>query len=125
MNLTVTKAPKIVNLVDQFNQLEDTNATLTCSVGSGELEGLSYEWYKDDRKITPSSGSSKMRITVLPDNFQSILRVFNLKSIDSGTYSCIAKNSYGQDRTSTKLNVKGEQLSDEPIDNGWSRANSI
>lgn len=105
VNITVSKAPKLVNQVDRLNHPEGTNASLVCSIGSGEIEGLTFEWLRDDKKISPSS---KMRISVLPDNFNSILRVIDLKPEDSGLYSCVARNSYGQDKITTKLFVKGE-----------------
>ena len=92
-----------------MNHPEGTNATFTCSIGSGELNGLSYEWLKNDKRISSKDNPSKLRISVLPENFQSILRVIDLKPADSGVYSCVARNSYGQDKISTKLNVKGKK----------------
>lgn len=76
-----------------------------CSIGSGELDGLTYEWLRDDKRIVQSS---KVRISIAPENFNSILRVIDLKTDDSGTYSCVARNPFGQDRISIKLFVKGE-----------------
>lgn len=108
VNVTVSKVPKILDLFDRLNQPEETNATFTCSIGSGDLTSLSYEWRKDDIVINPASNSKKIRLTTLPENYQSILRVNNLEPSDAGTYSCLAKNKYGQDKISIKLSVKGE-----------------
>lgn len=94
--------------MDRLNNPEGTNATFTCSIGSGELEGLTYEWQKDEKRILPTANLAKLKISVLPDNFQSILRVFHLNPNDSGVYGCIAKNSFGQDKITIRLNVKGE-----------------
>jgi len=92
--------------VDRLNHPEGTSATFTCSIGSGELSDLKFEWFKDDQKIV--SSNAKYKITILPENYNSILRIADLKPQDSATYSCLAKNPYGQDKISTQLFVKGK-----------------
>lgn len=106
----MSDAPKLVSLVEELNNPEDTNATITCSVGSGDLRSLSFEWFKDKERIY--GGANKIRIDIPPDNYQSALRIFDLKPADSAVYSCVAKNRFGQDKISTKLNVKGELVPD-------------
>lgn len=70
---------------------------------------MSYEWRKDDLIVGgDSSANKKIRIVTAPDNFQSTLRVIDLKPSDAGVYSCLAKNKHGQDRVYTQLNVKGK-----------------
>lgn len=96
-----------MGLLDELNNPEDTNATITCSLGSGEMQSLSYEWFKDKERLY--GNTDKFRIDVPSDNYQSVLRVFNLKPSDSALYTCIAKNRFGQDKISTKLNVQGKQ----------------
>ena len=93
-----------MDFFDRLNHPEGTNATITCAIGSGELNGLSYQWFKDGKKI---ESSNRMRISVPQENFNSILRVIDLKPEDSATYTCLAKNEHGQDRMLTKLFVKG------------------
>lgn len=105
MNITVSKSPKIVEQMDKLNHPEGTNATLMCSIGSGELDELKYEWLKDDKRIVPSN---RVKISIAQDNFNSILRIMDLKTDDSALYTCVAKNPFGQDKISTKLFVKGE-----------------
>lgn len=107
VNITVSKAPKIVDPVERLNHPEETNATFTCSIGSGDLNGLVYEWKKDDITVNQATNPRKLKITTLPENYQSILRVIDLEPSDAGTYTCIARNKYGQDRVSTRLFVKG------------------
>jgi hypothetical protein len=109
VNITASQSPSLVDPVERLNHAEGTNATLTCSVGSGDLNGLTFEWFKDERKLAPSS---KYKIVVLPDNVNSILRVIDLKPDDSAVYSCVARNRFGQDRISTRLTVKGECTTD-------------
>lgn len=99
-----------MELVEELNNPEDTNATIACSLGSGELQGLTYDWFKDDQHLLPTSG--KIRIDIPNDNYQSVLRIFNLKQIDSGLYSCIARNRFGESKISTKLNVNGKYYSE-------------
>lgn len=111
VNITVSRSPKIVDFVDKLNHPEGTNASLVCSVGSGELDGLTYEWLRDEQPISPSK--SKFRLSIAPDNFNSILRIMDLKTEDSGLYSCLARNAFGQDKISTRLSVKGRVLKDE------------
>ena len=92
--------------VERINHPEGTNAIFTCSIGSGELDGLTFEWFKDERKII--SSSQKIRIATAPENYNSILRVIDLKQNDSGVYTCVARNPHGQDKISTNLIVKGK-----------------
>lgn len=106
VNITVSNEPKLVELVEELNNPEDSNATITCSVGSGELQSLTYDWYKDEEKLSPRA--NKVRIDIPVDNYQSTLRIFNLKPSDAGLYSCIARNRFGQGKISTRLNVNGE-----------------
>jgi hypothetical protein len=106
VNITASKVPKIVEQVERINHPEGTNATFTCTIGSGELNGLKFEWTKDERRIVATSG--RYRVSVAPENFNSILRVIDLRPDDSGVYSCLARNAFGQDRISIRLVVKGE-----------------
>lgn len=105
VNITVSDAPKLVGLLDELNNPEGTNATITCSLGSGDLRGLTYEWFKDKDRL--ASETNKIRVDIPAENYQSVLRIFDLKQTDSALYTCIAKNRFGQDKISTKLNVKG------------------
>lgn len=104
VNITVSKNPKIANLVERLNQPEGSTASITCSVGSGELDGITHEWYKGDRRLV--SGGNVKIISASPDI--SILRIHDVKSADSATYSCVARNAHGQDKISVKLFVKGK-----------------
>lgn len=108
MNITVSKAPKIVNAIDALNYPEDSNATITCTIASGELESLNFEWIRgDSQRISVNSRDPRFKVSVWPDNFQSILRIFNLRKEDEGYYTCQAKNRFGVDKLVTKLTVKG------------------
>lgn len=109
VNVTVSNEPKIVVPFDILNHPEGTNATFTCSIASGDLSGLVYEWRKDNILLNSFTNPAKIYINTPPENYQSTLRVINLKPTDTGDYTCLAKNRYGQDKVSTKLNVKGKK----------------
>lgn len=108
VNITVSDAPKLIGLLDELNSPEGTNATITCSLGSGQLQGITYEWVKNkgDRVLPVPN---KIKIDII-DNYQSMLRIIDLKLEDAALYTCIAKNRFGQDKISTKLNVQGKSL---------------
>lgn len=109
MNVTVSKAPKIVDAIDRLNYPEGSNATITCTIASGELESLNFEWFRgDSQRINTNPRDLRFKISTWPDNFQSILRIFNLKKDDEGYYTCQAKNRFGIDKLVTKLSVKGK-----------------
>lgn len=107
VNITVSEAPKLVGILEELNIPEDSNATITCSLGSGKLEGLTYQWFKDKERLNVAE-NNKIRIEVPVDNYQSVLRIFDAKPTDSALYTCQASNRHGQDRITTKLNVRGE-----------------
>lgn len=109
VNITVSDAPKLVVLVDELNNPEGSNATISCSLGSGKLDGLSYDWFKNKERLY--NDNYKIKIDTAVEKYQSVLRVLNLTSQDEGLYSCLAKNRFGQDKISTKLNVNGKQTS--------------
>lgn len=102
--------PKIVDLIDRLNYPEGTNATITCSIASGELQDLKYDWFRDKQRISDGSAilQDRMELSILKDNFQSILRIFDLKPEDEGTYTCVARNRFGQHKMSTQILVKGK-----------------
>lgn len=110
MNITASQVPKIVDLIDRLNYPDGSNATITCTIASGDLEDLKYDWYRDKQRITDGSAllQNRMEISVLRDNFQSILRIFNLEPEDEGLYTCVARNRFGQNKMSTQLQVKGK-----------------
>ena len=106
VNVTVSDAPKLIGLLDELSHPEETNATITCSVGSGDLSSLTYEWFKDEQRLF--NLADKIRIEQPADNYQSALRIFNLTQQDSALYTCVASNRFGQDKIATKLVVKGK-----------------
>lgn len=113
-------APKLTSATsDKISLGEGANATFTCTVASGDLAGLSYEWLRDDKtrighnqqqqqhQQQYPNKQNKYRLSIGSDNFQSALRVIGLDQSDSGSYSCIARNQFGQDKVTTWLSVKG------------------
>lgn len=65
-----------------------------------------YNWTKDDQPL-PLDKRYKVRET----NYGSRLKILNADPMDSGMYTCIAYNNFGQKNTTGKLKVKDEYSS--------------
>lgn len=64
---------------------------------------ITFEWTKNGNKLfTDRTSNIKLEST---EKF-SLLTINRLTGIDSGAYTCIARNVYGYDLTSTKLHVQ-------------------
>lgn len=107
-------APKLVDIAREFTHLEGANVTLVCSLSSGDIESLSFDWLKDDSLITSTTASgdsssinNRLKIDVLPNKEHSTLKITDLNESDGARYACIARNLHGSDKVSTKLRVKG------------------
>lgn len=59
-----------------------------------------YRWYKDGTLLT-ADAHERIHVTNIGISISSALRG------DSGTYTCVASNAYGDDRKTTELTVYG------------------
>lgn len=100
------QAPQLVALHKEQTFKEGLTATLICSISSGDAQGLSFEWFKDGKRVNFES-INRIRLISNPNNEDSKLRILNLTEGDEGIYSCVARNEFGKDQVSTRLNVKG------------------
>ena len=93
--------PKLMEMTNSFNLLEDISFVLQCLLQSGS-KPVFFDWQKDGRKLF---NSTKIKI----DNFDSFstLSLNDLHRSDSGVYTCGVKNAFGNDSTSTIINIKG------------------
>lgn len=101
--------PKFVPVVAQVDKLEESNVTLICIVESGDLSDINYRWYKDGKQIFSSNPNNDVKYKIeksLGSSEYVSLKIFKLSANDSGSYTCDAKNKYGTDTKTTKLNVK-------------------
>ena len=101
-NPVFTSKPKLIEMKHEFDLMEDTNLfPLQCYLQSGS-KPVFFEWFKNGQKLF---NSSKIKI----DNFDSFstLLLSELHRTDSGVYICGVKNAFGNDSTSTIINIKG------------------
>lgn len=75
-------------------------ASFMCTVADGEA--TEFLWSKEGQLIRQNE---KFRITTHPEN--SVLTIRNVDPSDGGTYICVAKNSFSEDRVKAVLNVEG------------------
>ncbi|XP_022706325.1 Down syndrome cell adhesion molecule homolog isoform X3 [Varroa jacobsoni] len=76
------------------------SASFTCIVTDGEAS--EFLWLKGGQLIRQDA---KFRININPEN--SLLTVRNVDQNDAGIYTCVAKNSFSEDRTTAILRVEG------------------
>lgn len=84
---------------------------VTCTVTTGD-EPVTLQWYKDDM---PLMSSPKFMINKV-DSKMSFLILRAVSMEHTGTYTCLAFNPVGQQRSSAELWVKGNNISLAVID---------
>lgn len=99
--------PKLLPILKDQSFQEGSTATLQCTVTSGNTKGLIYEWFIDSTFVS-NLPENKIKIITDSNNEDSRLKIFNVSQTDVGTYTCVAKNGFGQDKVSTKLGVIGK-----------------
>lgn len=105
--------PKLVQWSKEaVHYYEGSTLVLSCSLaisaptGSGPLR---FSWFKQGKPLGGSQTSQqnqRLSIETLPD--YSFLRLNDLRSTDSGAYTCAVTNSLGlEDRTTSQVVVNG------------------
>lgn len=84
---------------------------VTCTVTTGD-EPVTLQWYKDDM---PLMSSPKFMINKV-DSKMSFLILRAVSMEHTGTYTCLAFNPVGQQRSSAELWVKGNDISLAVVD---------
>lgn len=111
---SLANSPKLVQWAREAVQYyEGSTLVLSCSLAMSNAQGnpLKFIWFKQAKQLSSSnnnlfSNNNRLSIETLAD--YSFLRVADLRSSDSGAYTCVASNSFGQeDRTTTQVIVNG------------------
>ena len=74
--------------------------SIPCNVIRGHTP-VSFTWRKNNEVISDS------RISIDPNEGHSYLKLLNLSQSDRGSYSCTAKNSFGEDTKTAELDLSG------------------
>lgn len=75
---------------------------VSCTVTTGD-DPVTLQWYKDDMPLTSSAKFMINRV----DSKMNFLILRDVGSEHSGTYTCVAFNPVGQERSSAELWVNG------------------
>lgn len=96
-------SPKLIKIYEKQAQNAGSKFVLFCSVQEG-AQPLQFEWNKDGHRIQTIEGVQEVK--TFDDHSQ--LSIHQLAGGDSGTYTCVVGNQFGEDRQSTQLKVEGK-----------------
>lgn len=75
---------------------------------SPQPAGSPFESHAGNSMQATASPTSRVKVELLPNKEHSTLKIVNLTEADAARYSCVARNSFGVDKISTRLRVKGK-----------------
>lgn len=104
MNI-ITDPPTIRPFNFEPDLLAQSDTQVQCYVSKGDLP-VTIEWYFHGRPINSINGVR----TVNLGSKSSILSIESLSITHSGEYTCVARNSAGEDEYSSTLTVHGSKL---------------
>ena len=88
--------------------------SMLCSVTDGDLP-IHLQWFRDDRLLIPgnsgSAANGDVSITEI-GNYESVLRIDDLRPEHNANYTCVAENFAGRAQHSLTLRVKGRRTVD-------------
>src|SRR5690625_561812 len=95
-------SPRIAEIISKYYLSIDTKLKVVCQTLEGS-KPIQYEWHKNG-KILNNFGHSG-RIETSEDD--SLLVIEKASLLNSGNYSCTARNDFGTDTRHTEIVVKG------------------
>ena len=98
----VIEAPKIMPLKERIILKEYATFKVICSTVEGSAP-LYYTWLRNNE---PISSTLNTEVNTF-ENTQSTLILKNIDSTHSGNYTCNVRNSFGHDKVTVNLHVKG------------------
>ncbi len=82
---------------------EGSSFRLFCSTSAGD-KPLFFQWTKNNQIL---SNDPKVNYKIDNSKVHSLLTIESIERSDSGNYSCIVRNAFGEDFQSALLIVKG------------------
>lgn len=90
---------------------ENASVTLLCALSAGHHDSLTFDWFKDGATVDASNSPSQVdpsnAVKIDLNSDHSLLRIARVKLSHAGQYTCVARNQFGQDSSSSSLVVNG------------------
>ncbi len=102
-NWLITEIPKLIPLQQHLSLSEGSLFRLFCSATAGD-KPLFFQWSKNGI-ILSNSPQTHYKIES-SDDFSSYL-IKSVERSDSGNYSCVVRNAFGEDIKFSQLSVRG------------------
>ncbi|KAG9509682.1 Hemicentin-1, partial [Fragariocoptes setiger] len=110
IELEVKDAPILLPIPMAKSYHEGAHVTLVCTAAGGDVDSIKYEWFKHDT----NDKLSEFPIATDRGVGHSIMIFKNVQAKDSGKYTCVASNRFGNHSVSAVLNVNECQAFGQP-----------
>lgn len=109
VQFTYVGPPKILPIATADSYPEGSLINLICTVSGGQRNGLTLRWQMNGQDLDGDRTKYSMENLSIDgdDGDISILKIRNATHVNSGQYSCTAKNPLGQDSTSVNIVING------------------
>ncbi|RWS03905.1 titin-like protein, partial [Dinothrombium tinctorium] len=100
VKVMVVDSPKLLPLSNLPPLNEGSIFMSLCAIQQGSVP-LKFKWLKDGKPLITDAN-----VNIESNDLSSTLRIHSVKLTNAGNYTCIVKNSLGEDRQTTSLIVK-------------------